>query len=86
MSELESQRPIPLESGSLVPPGGLPPTAVGADTPQPPEPEGPHIVYGRPRYPRRRPFDSLLSAAVGSLRAGIEAAVKFASKLGRVRT
>lgn len=41
----DSHLPTPQERNELTPPGGPPPTAVGAGTPQPPD-DGPEIHIG----------------------------------------
>lgn len=57
-------RPIPDPSGSLQPPNRRPPTAVGAETP---EPELPPRPRAEPRRrPRRRPkLEAVLDVVLG---------------------
>lgn len=83
MSSSETQRPTPQESGARVPPGSPPPTAVGAGTPPPPEPERPRAQPSsrRSRRKRRSLLGSLLNAAMDVLDEIAEIGVKLAKKL-----
>lgn len=54
-------RPVPDPSGSRQPPNRRPPTAVGAETPNPEPGRGPQPAYQRPR----RTLDNFLGMLIG---------------------